>query len=86
MEAVIKRLEALESRVANLESTHARRLDGHDTELADMRRAVGQIQADVGRIFNVLTTQGLSSERIEKTTNATSESVQRLIRILEERK
>ncbi len=64
--AIIERVNALEKRMAELEAKHEGRLDGHDAELSDLRKSVAQIQNDVGRIFNILTTQSMVLERVDK--------------------
>lgn len=65
-EEVHTRLEALERRMDSLEAKHEGRLNGHDVDIADLRKSFAQIQSDVGRIFNVLTTQALVLERVDK--------------------
>lgn len=60
------RLLALEKRMQELEAKHEGRLDGHDAELQDLRKSFAQVQNDIARIFNIMTTQALVLERVDK--------------------
>lgn len=83
-----ERVKALEERMGRHGPTlleHGHQLERHERQLADLRAAhvetrneLRALSAQVGRLSDIATTQGLSLERIER-------NVVRLVEILETR-
>lgn len=76
MEGRVDALEATAAKHVPAIDSHENRLDGHDAQLGSIRRALGLLQADMGRLADEATTTRVGVGVIDK-------NVARVLELLE---